>query len=100
MLDEGLDMRLGIENGRAMGRHIDRVVPVEQLLERTHIRPHFSVGWNDNAGRPAHHVVAGEQNALFGKRKTEMVGGMARSMYCANPPPVSFQHVAIPQRLV
>ena len=95
VFDERANIRLGLENRRAMRRQINRVVAMEQFDERVHIRSHVSVRRNDHARGPAHHVVSGEEHALLVERKGKMVGGMTRGVHRCQLPARSHEHVAV-----
>ena len=52
---------------------VDAVLPPVQPFERGHVIRHVAVGGRDYAGRPAHHMVAGEQRPAFLQREAQMV---------------------------
>ena len=54
---------LRVGHRRAVRRIIDAVVALPKQLEARHIVGHVAVGRNDDGGRPAHHMIAGEQRA-------------------------------------
>ena len=57
-------------------------------------------GGRDHAGRPAHHVIAGEQRAAFLQRIAQVVGGVARCGHRSQRPVRPAQAVAVAQYLV
>jgi hypothetical protein len=68
----------GVADGLAMGGVIDAVLALIEPLEAGHIGAHIAIGRGHHAGRPAHHMVAGEERARFLQRKAQMVRGVAR----------------------
>lgn len=84
----------------AMRRIIDRIGPVEQALHRCHIGGHVAVRGRDDAGGPAHHMVAGEQGLFLQQREAEMVGGVAGRGHSGERPALATKPVAILQHPV
>ena len=71
--DERLDVRLRRRDGRAVRRPVERVVPLEQQVQARHVVLHVAVGRRDDARRPAHHVVPGEERPLLAQLVADMV---------------------------
>ena len=69
-----------------MRRPIDRVAARQELVERGHIGGHVAIGRGNDAGRPAHHMIAAEQDAGIGESKAQMVRGMAGRMHRLEAP--------------
>src|SRR5260221_3035469 len=97
MRDEGADMRVGIGDRRAMRRPVRGIVAVEQLRERAQIGIHVAIRRRDDAGRPAHDVIAGEEDFLLVQRETQMVRGMAGRMHRGHPPALPLDDFAVAQ---
>jgi hypothetical protein len=100
MGDEGLDEGLRIVDRGAVRRPINGVVTVQQLFERAHIGRHVAVGRRDDARRPPHDMIAGEERALFGKREAEMVRSVARRMNRRHAPTRSRHDIAVAQGVI
>ena len=69
--------RCGRSIGSPCAGIIDAVVALHQLVEAGHIVRHVAIGRRDDGGRPAHHMIAGEQRACLRQREGEMVRGVA-----------------------
>src|SRR5690606_1487039 len=48
-----------------------------EAVQRGHIVAHRAIGWSDDAGRPAHHTVAGAGAAGIGQGEGEAIGGVS-----------------------
>ena len=98
MGDEGADMRLGIGDRRAVGRPVDAVVAwSSNLSSARQIGGHVAVGRRNNAGRPAHHMVAREQQPFLFQGEAEMVGGVAGRVHASMRQPSPWTDVAVAQ---
>ena len=75
--DQAAHILLRIGHRRPVRGVIDPILPAPQLVQAGHVRRHVAIGWDDHRRRPAHDMVAGEQNPLAGKGEAEMVGGVA-----------------------
>ena len=64
MRDEGAHEGFWISDRGSVRRSVDFVVALKQQTERGHILLHIAIGRADDAGRPAHHVIAGEECLL------------------------------------
>src|SRR6516225_12031959 len=95
MGDESAPMGLRLGDRRPMGRPIDRVTAVQQFVERGHVGGHVTVGRRYHAGRPAHHVVAAEQDSVVPQREAEMIRGVARRMDGLETPALAGDSVAV-----
>jgi uncharacterized protein (DUF1499 family) len=55
---------LGFRNGRPVPREVQILVAPHEFEERRHVVAHGAVGRRHDRCRPAHHVIAGEEDAL------------------------------------
>src|SRR6516165_129094 len=98
MRDEGADVRLRLGDRRAMGRPIDRVTADEQFVERGQVGGHVPVRRRYHARRPAHHMVAAEQDAGVGQREAKVVRGVAGGVDRLETPTLPGDDIAIAHR--
>ncbi len=77
MADEAAQKLLGVSHRGAVGGVEDAVVALAEPFEAGHEPSHVAVGRDHHGGRPAHHVVAGEQDIAISV--AQVVGGMPRS---------------------
>ena len=92
---EGANMGLRLGDGRPVRGPIESIVALKQLVEARHVALHVAVRRRDDAGRPAHDVIAAEQRALFAQRVADVVGGMAGGVDALHGPVVAFDQIAI-----
>ncbi len=93
--DECVDVALRFDNRRTVRRPVERVVAIEQQREAFHVTTHVPVGRRNDAGGPAHHVVAREQRALFTQRKADVVRRVAGRVHALHRPAVRRNHLAM-----
>ena len=72
------DKGLRVGERRPMAGQIKLIIPRLKLGEGIHIGRHIAIGRTDNAGRPFHNMVAGEQSTAFLQSEAEMVAGVPR----------------------
>ena len=89
------DAGMGVLDGWAVAGQEPLFGPCRQPVERCHVVGHVAVGRRDDAGRPAHHVVAGEGQAGVGEGEGEVVGGVAGRGDRLDPPAVAGDAVAV-----
>ena len=93
--DERADVGLRAVDAGAVGRPVADVVALEKAGEASHVVAHVAVRRRDDAGRPAHHVVAGEEEAVLAKREADVVRGVAGGVHALEGPPVPLDEVAV-----
>ena len=79
---------------------IAHVLARHQLVEARHVIAHVAIGRDNDAGRPAHHVIAGEQCAALLQRKAKVVRGVARRGDCSQGPAGAAHAFAVEQHTV
>src|SRR6202051_3475646 len=78
VLDQVLDVTLRIAHRVAVAGQINRLAALGELVQRGHVIAHGAVGRRHDGGRPAHDVIAGENQIGFFERERHMVRGVVR----------------------
>ena len=100
MPDHAPHQLLGLLDRGAVCRVIAHIIPGHQLFEARHVIAHVAIGRDDDAGRPAHHVIAGEQRAAFLQREAQVVRGVPRRRDGFERPAVAADALAVSQDTV
>ena len=83
-----------------MAGQIKRLAAAREFLQRRHVVAHGAVGRRHDGGRPAHDMVAGEQQIGFLERKRHVIAGVARRRHRFERPAVAAHRLAIGERYV
>lgn len=90
----------GIFHCRTMGRIINPVFAVIELLQACHIIAHVAVGGTDHARRPFHDMIARKKGTTFNQRVANMVRCVSGRGYGLQRPAVAGNLFAVRQNPV
>ena len=96
--DQMLDVTRRIADRVAVAGQIDRLAAFGELVQRGHVIAHGAVGRRHDGGRPAHDVIAGENQIGFLERERHVVGGVSRRGQRFKRPAVAAHGLAIGER--
>ena len=98
--DQMLHVPRRIADRVAVAGQIERLAAFCELVQRGHVIAHGAVGRRHDGGRPAHDVIAGENQIGFLERERHVVGGVSRRGQRLERPAVAAHHFAIGERHV
>ncbi len=87
--DQKLHVARSVAHRHAMAGEVERLAAARQLVQRRHVVAHGAVGRRHDRGRPAHDMIAGEQQIGFLESERHVIGGMARRRHRFERPAVA-----------
>ena len=90
VIDICLHIRFYIVDAGAMAWPVDCFVTLQEQVEAIKVLGHIAIGRRNNAGCPAHNMVAGKNSVFLRQRKAQVIGCVSGRIYALDGPTVSF----------